>query len=239
MVKKHLKEQSLPLQITVYLVVFSIYKGQLCFLTIKRQEPPFVDTWALPCAIIDVQQDLTLEDSAKRRLEELMGISVPYLEQVQTRGNRFRDPRGWSLTVVYYSLTSCEQMSPKKEVGEKRWQWMSINDALAKPLAFDHQQIVEDCLQRFQNKSLYTSLPIFLLPSEFTLTEVQRTYETILGFRVEKKSFRRRLLDADCVEETGNIRRASHRPAQLYRLAHMQPYFFPRIIEGVRETKTI
>lgn len=230
------KDRMLPVKVSIELVVFSIYKEALSLLTLKRQQAPFLHAWALPCAQIDTKQDLTLEDTAKRRLQELTGLAVPYLEQVQTRGSLTRDPRGWSITVVYYSLISCEHAPIHSN---QPWQWMSVDEALENPLAFDHHQIVEDCLQRFQNKSQYTSLPIFLLPAEFTLTELQRTYETVLGFKVEKKSFRRRLLDADCLAETGNIRRASHRPAQLYRLAHMQPYFFPRIIEGVRESKSV
>lgn len=221
------------LHISIAVVVFAICDQKLSVLTLKRKQLPFSDQWALPTTQIDVHCDAHLEDAISRELKNLIGLEVPYVEQVHTVGNQYRDPRGWSITVAYYSLVSCENLSNTEQI-----QWMPVEHVLKTELAFDHHQIIENCLQRLQNKSLYTSLPIFLLPSEFTLTELQKTYETILGFKVEKKSFRRRLLDAGFLKETGNIRRASHRPAQLFRLAQPQPYFFTRIIEGVRESKS-
>jgi hypothetical protein len=77
---------------------------------------------------------------------------------------------------------------------------------------------------------------MYLVSEEFTLTDLQRAFEIVLGFKMEKKSFRRRWLDADLLETTGQSRRANHRPAQIYRVKSLQPYIFPRIIEGARET---
>ncbi|MFI4937630.1 MAG: NUDIX domain-containing protein [Candidatus Berkiellales bacterium] len=234
-------EKKLHPQITLEVVLFALYEQRLCLLLIKRESAPFLDAWSLPLGEIDLVQDQCLEDSAKRKLKTLLGVDIPYLEQVQTVGNENRDPRGWSVSIAYYGLLSCDEITnfPERQSRSKRGEarWVPIDEAMKNPLAFDHQRIIENCLQRFQNKSLYTSLPIFLLPTEFTLTELQKCYEAILGFKIEKKSFRRRLLDAGFLQETGNIRRASHRPALLYRLAHQQPYFFPRIIEGVRDSR--
>ena len=174
--------------------------------------------------------DLHLEAAAQRCCYDLMDVNIPYWEQVQTIGDPIRDPRGWSVSVVYYGLISY----PKDQKQIPNYQWINIEKVWNAKLAFDHHHVIELCYKRLQNKSLYTSLPIFLLPSEFTLTELQKTYESVLGFKIEKKSFRRRLLDAGFLEETSNVRRASHRPAQLYRLSNAQPYFFARIIEGAR-----
>jgi hypothetical protein len=209
--------------IYVVLVVFAIFEGSLC-VWVENQS-------ALPQVTIQAD-DQSLEDTARRYLSQHSTTDNPYLEQVHTVGNQTRDPRGWSVAVVYYSLVCANQVT----MGDDNDRWMKVKDVFSDPLAFDHRQLVDSCYQRLQNKSLYTSLPIFLLSNEFTLTELQKTYETILGFKIEKKSFRRRLLDAGFLEETSNIRRASHRPAQLYRLSSPQPHFFPRIIEGVRHT---
>lgn len=223
------------LRMTLDLVVFALYKQELCFLTLKRKEPPFEDVWSLPATQIDPIVDEDLEHAAKRLLKKLTGLDAPYLEQVQTLGNKDRDPRGWAVTVVYYSLISCQHIDVVQN--DPSLCWMPVKKQ--KQLAFDHSFIVESCLQRLHNKCLYTSLPIFLLEEEFTLTDLQKIYEVILGFKMEKKSFRRRLLDAGFLKETGNIRRANHRPAQMYRLSHKHPYFFARIIEGARESKGV
>ncbi len=212
--------------LTVDVVLFTLQNQALSILLEKRKNLPFAQHWAIPTCDIDLQHDDSLEQAAKRQLKQLTGLEAFFLEQVQTLGDSQRDPRGWSVTIVYYSLVPYCQVA--------HCQWVSIKEALTYPLAFDHQEIIKKCLQRFQSKSLYTSLPIFLLPAEFTLTELQKAYEAVLEFPMEKKSFRRRLLDAGFLEETGNVRRAKNRPAHLYRLSKLQPYFFPRILEGAR-----
>lgn len=220
--------------LTIDLVVFAFHEEELSVLVEKREADPFKHCWALPQGEINPAIDSSLEEAAKRHLKQLTGHETLYLEQVLTLGNQRRDPRGWSVAIVYYCLAASGQVFCEKSLN-----WFKVSDALEMRLAFDNHQVIESCLQRFQNKSLYTSLPIFLLPEEFSLTELQKAYESILGFKMEKKSFRRRLLEAGFLEKTGNIRRAKHRPAQLYRLTSAQPYFFPRIIEGVRDSKNV
>lgn len=220
------------LKVTVNVVAFALHAGHLCVLLVKSNQS-ISRGWHLPSGTIDVEQDHSLEDSARRALKIPSGFEALYLEQVQTKGQQERQENEWSLTVVYYALVG----SHIALHDQHHHCWLPVEEVLKSHLALDHQTLVEESLQRFQNKSLYTSLPIFLLPKEFTLTEVQKAYEAVLGFKIEKKSLRRRLLDANFLQETGNIRRASNRPAQLYSLALSQPYFFARIIEGAREHK--
>lgn len=228
-----LMENKNPL-LTIDLVVFSLYQEALSLLIVKRKAPPFENYWALPQGEINPTVDENLEQAAKRHLKQLTGLETLYLEQVQTLGNQKRDPRGWSVAIVYYALASSSELCNGASAC-----WLKVDDIATYPMAFDNHHVIESCLQRFQNKSLYTSLPIFLLPEEFSLTDLQKAYESILGFKMEKKSFRRRLLGAGFLEKTGNQRRAKHRPAQLYRLTSGEPYFFPRIIEGVRDGKNV
>ncbi len=220
-------------QVSVNVVAFSLHAGLLCVLLNKSTLNSEVSSWHLPHSAIDIERDLSLEDSARRALKKPSGFEALYLEQVQTKGQQERQEEGWSLTVVYYALVGNHGALQD----QKHHCWIPVEEVLTSTLALDHQTLIEESLQRFQNKSLYTSLPIFLLPPEFTLTEVQKAYEAVLGFKIEKKSLRRRLLDANFLQETGNIRRASNRPALLYSLALSQPYFFARIIEGAREHK--
>lgn len=221
-----------PLKITVNVVAFALHGGHLCVLLAKSNQGSTASSWHLPLSAIDVENDHSLEDPARRALKVPSGIEALYLEQVQTKGQQERQ-EGWSLTIVYYALVGSDIAFED----QKHHCWLPVEEVLKSQLALEHQTLIEESLQRFQNKSLYTSLPIFLLPKEFTLTEVQKAYEAVLGFKIEKKSLRRRLLDANFLQETGNIRRASNRPALLYSHAQGLPYFFARIIEGAREHK--
>lgn len=85
-------------------------------------------------------------------------------------------------------------------------------------LAFDHAELLQAALARLRAKVEYTSLPAFLMPGEFTLTELQRMYEVILERELEKKAFRTRMLSADILEAVPRRQAAANRPAQLYRL---------------------
>lgn len=179
------------LQVHVNVVTFALHAGHLCVLLVKNGNPLAGSLWHLPESIIDTVQDHSLEDAARRALKSPSDLEALYLEQVQTKGSKERLPAGWSLAVVYYALVGSIVKIENPDMC-----WLPVDDLLKSKLAFDHQILIEESLQRFQNKSLYTSLPIFLLPKEFTLTEVQKAYETVLGFSIEKKSLRRRLLDA-------------------------------------------
>ena len=216
-------------QLSVVSVIFSIHNNMMGVFLENRKNIFYLPTTSI------VATDLQLEMAAQRTLQSLSGLSIPYWEQVQTICHSTHAPPSWSVSVIYYGLLPGQ--NPDKET--KQLTWMSIESLALHSLPDNSFAIVELCLKRLQNKSLYTSLPIFLLPMEFTLTELQKTYEIILGFKIEKKSFRRRLLDSDLLEETSNVRRASHRPAQLYRLATAEPYFFARIIEGAREREMV
>ena len=114
--------------------------------------------------------------------------------------------------------------------------WVSIEDINQNyRLAFDHNEILNVCYQRLKSKVQYTSLPINLLPDSFTISELQNTFEIILGCAMEKKSFRRRLLDAGIIDETVEMRSGSNRPAKLYRAkASGKEHLFLRNIEGPR-----
>ena len=100
-----------------------------------------------------------------------------------------------------------------------------------KKLAFDHAEILKAAVTRLRSKVEYTSLPAFLMPHEFTLTELQRIYETLLGRPIEKKSFRTRILATHLLEEIARRKEGANRPAQMYRLRNRkQPVLFPRAL---------
>lgn len=221
---------------SVDMVIFTIKDAQLKMLLIKRAQYPAKGKWALPGGFIDVKHDKTLDDTATRKLFEKTGVKTPYLEQVSTFGNSKRDPRGWALTVAYFALISSEDIELKNHESTEEVRWVPVDDVSREyKLAFDHQSILDACKERLRNKVEYTSLPVNLLPEAFTLTELQQTFEIVLQQPVAKKSFRKRMLDANIFEETGELKTGSNRPAKLYRvLPNGDNHFFTRSLEGPR-----
>ena len=220
---------------TVDMAIFSVAKGQLQVLMIQRPNFPEKGKWALPGGFVDLKTDPDLMATAHRKLLEKTGIQSPYLEQVETIGNQHRDPRGWSITALYFALIDFEKFAIQATGTAEHSQWLSIDQALQLDLAFDHKQLLQLAFERLCNKTRYTTLPVSLMPEVFTLTELQNIYEIILGHSLEKKSFRRRMQEAGAVEETGQQKIVGKRPAQLFRYALEHYHFtFPRMLETPR-----
>ncbi|HOB61031.1 MAG TPA: NUDIX domain-containing protein [Candidatus Competibacteraceae bacterium] len=216
---------------SVDLVIFTIRSQRLQVLLVKRADPPFVGCWALPGGFLDVEMDESIESCALRRLVEKTGVHAPYLEQLKTYGSRERDPRGWTATTVYFALMASDPAAPGKQREAVRWMPVQ-GDGVNCELAFDHAGILADAVERLRSKLEYTHIAVHLLPEEFTLPELQRTYEIILQQPLDKSSFRRRVTQADMLEEVaGKLRDGCGRPAQVYRFRdYDRRTFFPRSI---------
>lgn len=214
--------------------IFTVLDDHLHVLTVKRGEHPCKDMWSLVGGFIDLEKDNDIEATAKRKLEEKTGVKTPYLEQYGTIGSKKRDPRGWSVTTIYFALIPSHQVKLQAGKGAVDIKWSKVTSGKVKDkLAFDHAEILAKCTERLRSKVLYTSLPIYLMPRDFTLGELQKVYEIILDKKIDHKSFRRRILSTDILEETNDMRHDGKRPAQLYRQKkNQQPHFFVRNIEG-------
>ncbi|MFL6601882.1 MAG: NUDIX hydrolase [Steroidobacteraceae bacterium] len=218
---------------TVDLAILSVDERSLRVLLVQRPDTtdePFPGRWALPGGFVDVRKDDDLWSCALRKLKEKTGVSAPYLEQVGSWGSAIRDPRGWSVTHLYFALLPEAEiaLTPGGNAPDVRWSTVT-GTRVKERLAFDHTELLEAAVLRLRNKVEYTSLPAFLMPHEFTLTELQRVYEIVLGRPLEKKAFRTRMLAADLLEELPRVRQGGTRPAQLFRLKHRRkPIFFAR-----------
>lgn len=225
----------------VDLAIFTLIKDQLHLLMVKRAQHPELGKWALPGGFIDMEKDKDLEATAKRKLFEKTGVKTPYVEQVLTTGNLKRDKRGWSISIAYFALIDASKIKLIKDDSSEEIQWFPLVEIMKKNgLAFDHKKILKACHERLVQKVEYTSLPIHLLPEHFTLTELQRVFEIILDKPVAKKSFRKRIIDADILEETGQMKKGSHRPAMLYKLQDSikASHYFNRNLEGKRNIES-
>lgn len=198
--------------VTVDIVIFTLREGDLQVLLVKRKTPPFEGRWAIPGGF--VQHDESLEDAAARVLFEEAGVRDVHIEQLYTFGKVDRDPRGRMVTVAYYALVPAPlALHAGSETADAQWQ-----SVYALPeMAFDHADIVQYALKRLRYKLEYTAVGFQLLPKAFTLSQLQRAYETVLGERLDKRNFRRRILQARVIEETGEMQSGEGRPAKLYR----------------------
>lgn len=223
--------------VTVDVVIFAIQDEQLKVLLTRRPAvgtDPFPGLWALPGGFVDVLQDHTLLDCAVRKLKDKTGVETPYLEQLGSWGGDKRDPRGWSVTQAYFALISVKQEIDQKQVGgSTETAWFAVDDALRKRLAFDHAQILSAAIDRVRSKVEYTSLPAFLMDEAFTLPQLQRVYEFVLGRPMDKSAFRKRMLDADFLEEVGMIDGLLGRTAMGYRIRNRDTAVtFPRMFRA-------
>lgn len=216
---------------TVDLAIFTLRAERLHALLVKRAEQPCKSWWALPGGLLDLRCDDSIEACAARKLVEKAGVHAPYLEQLKTYGSRDRDPRGWTATTAYFALMASERVQLGGNQEAARWTPVR-GDGVDCELAFDHARILADAVERLRSKLEYTHIAVHLLPEEFTLPALQRTYEIILQQPLDKSSFRRRVVQADLLEEIpGKLRNGSGRPAQLYRFRdYDRRTFFPRSI---------
>lgn len=219
--------------VSVDVVIFAVLDDRLKALLVRRPAAagePFPGAWALPGGFIDTQRDGDLFDCAVRKLREKTGVATPYLEQLGSWGGATRDPRGWSATHAYFALIAApDDPSATMAQGSVESAWHEVDVAVGETLAFDHQEILAAAIARLRSKVEYTSLPAFLLAEPFTLPELQHIYAVVLGRSVDKSAFRKRMLDAGFLAETGMMTGTLGRLAMGYRIKdRSRPALFPR-----------
>ena len=221
------------LSVAVDVVLVSAFEGDLSTLLIRRREHPHRDRWSLPGGF--VRTDESLDAAAARVLSQKAGLGGVFLEQLYTFGDPGRDPRTRVVSVAYYALVekgrfvACaargnDVSTPRLQVpwpGEEGGPVHAIGpDGRPLTLAFDHESILGVAVKRLRGKLDYAPIGFQLLGDTFTLFELQRVHETVLGRRLNKDSFRRRMLGTGQLKPTGkNQTGTTHRPAELYRFA--------------------
>jgi 8-oxo-dGTP diphosphatase len=171
--------------------------------------------WALPGGFVNLEE--SLEEGARRELEEETGVRDVYLEQLYTFGDPDRDPRERVITVAYYALVPTDEIDIQAGTDAEGVSWFGMEEL--PELAFDHQAILGMACERLRAKLDYSTIAFQFMPRDFTLSELQHVYELILLEPVDKRNFRKRILSLDLIEETGKQKRdGAHRPAALYRV---------------------
>ena len=200
--------------VTVDCVVFGLDEGDLKILLIQRDYEPFRGFWATPGGFVN--PDESLEHAALRELKEETGVKDVFLEQLYTFGDVHRDPRRRIVTVAYYALVNLRDHTIRAATDARSAAWFSVDDL--PNLAFDHARIVDTALQRLKGKVRYEPIGFELLPEKFTLTQLQRMYEKILEQDIDKRNFRKKILNMGLLKELDEVQvDVAHRAARLYR----------------------
>lgn len=210
-----LKPDSLQPFVTVDVVLLTLKGEELHTALVLRNREPQAGVWTLPGGWVHPEEDQDALDAAVRILRTKAGLKSPYLEQLHTFSGAHRDSRGWSVSIVYYALIPAALAD---HAAVDRLKWTSVENL--RTLPFDHLKMLEMALSRVRSKTLYSSLPVHLMPETFSLSELQHVYEALLGAPLDKRSFRRRIEELGVVEEIKGAYGSpgAHRPAQLYRV---------------------
>jgi len=204
----------MPPTLTVDAVVFRLQDNDLEVLLVKRAKDPFKGEFALPGSYCSAGETST--ESFERTLKVKAGCDPKQLklvEQLYTFDTVARDPRGHAISITYMGLG--KDIALQKKNATEDPDFYSLNN-LPK-LAFDHEIIINYAHERLRSKLAYTNAVFAMLSTTFTLTELQMAYETILGHKLDKRNFRKKILSYDLLKETGEkLTAGAHRPAMLY-----------------------
>jgi 8-oxo-dGTP diphosphatase len=224
--KKSLTDYPRP-SVAVDVVALTVDRGALHVALYRRTEEPQPGHTALPGGF--VRLDESLDDAAARLLEQKAGFKHVFLEQLYTFGDVTRDPRGRVIAVAYYALVDAARfakLAPGALSAEIKVPWPGetggpvdvVAEGKTLSMAFDHADILGLAIKRLRGKLDYSPVGFQLLPSAFTLRQLQEIHEAVRAEELNKDSFRRRMLTSGLLEATGARERdVSYRPAELYR----------------------
>lgn len=194
-------------------IIFGLDHGQLSILLTKRGFEPEIGKWSLQGGF--VRENESVDDAARRVLFNLTGLENVYMEQVHTFGQVERDPGARVVSVAYYALLGLDDLDPIK-AAKHGAVWHSVESLPS--LSFDHPEMIEEALVALRRKCTSEPVAFKLLPDHFTLTQLQNLYELILGEHLDKRNFRKRIAENECIEKTELIDKSgSRRGASLFR----------------------
>lgn len=207
-------------KVAVDVIIFTVRNEALQVLFVQLKPPLHTEMWAFPGGLVPSGE--STEEAAARCLFETTGVKDVYLEQLYTFSNPHRDPHGHVVSVAYVALVNRTRINLRVPGKCANIGWFSV--VAPPPLAYDHADMLQYAIQRLRWKLEYTNIVYSLLPRDFTLTELQRVYEIILGRPLDKRNFRKKMLSLGMLQVTPRaVKVGAHRPARLYRFRRRMP----------------
>jgi 8-oxo-dGTP diphosphatase len=226
-----------PFGLAADAVIFTLKDEKLCVLVARRADEPHAGMWSLPGGFVDGtgnegEAPEAPEETAERKVLEKTGLYPGYMEQLRLYAEPGRDSRGWLPSMAFLALVPADRLPAETDDVV----WTQVDEL--PDLAFDHNAMVEDGLDRLRGKIWDSNIAVGLLPDEFTLGQAQKVYEAILGEKLDPANFRRNFKNRGLVEPTGKVR--SHgpgRPAEMFRFVEVEPTWVTRDKTRIRPNR--
>ena len=198
--------------VAVDCMIFSVIDGKLHILLVERDFEPEKGKLSLVGGFVMEKENV--DEAAKRVLDELTGIRDAFILQIGAFGEVDRDPGARVISVAYLVLLKQEDLEINKNSGKVKWMELDM----VPQLSFDHPEMIKKALSIMREKILNEALAFYLLPELFTLTQLQHLVESVTGRKLDKRNFRKRVLDLPGIYSTDLVdKQTSKRGAKLYR----------------------
>ncbi len=199
--------------VTTDCIIFGFDAGEIKVLLVERGIEPFRGRWAFPGGFLHMDENA--DECARRELFEETGLENVFIEQLYTFSDVDRDPRGRVITVSYYALVKLANYMVQAGDDAQNAKWFPISKV--PPLAFDHDRILRVALNRLRGKIRYQPIGFELLPEKFTMPELQTLYETILEMQLDRRNFRRKILDTGLlIDHQESVKGVPHKGAKYF-----------------------
>lgn len=202
--------------VTSDLIVFAPRESQLYTLLIRRKNPPYQDSWAIPGGFLN--EDETTDRCAVRELEEETGVRVSDPRLIGVFSDPARDPRGRVISAAYYALTRIDGHAPRANDDAAEVKWFPIDQPPS--LAFDHKQMLSSAIDKLREHAFYNPIGISILPEYFDFSELQAIYEAIFGKRIVARTLKRKLRKYNFVVKGTE---SAHSPKNVSRFFRFDP----------------
>jgi 8-oxo-dGTP diphosphatase len=200
--------------VTTDCIIFGFDQGELKILLIERGLDPFKGKWAIPGGFLQIDENA--DEGAIRELKEETGIENVFIEQLFTFTDVDRDPRGRVITIAYYALVRCSNLNLKAGDDATKAEWFPISKMPS--LAFDHERIIRMALLRLKGKIRYQPIGFELLDEVFTIPQLQNLYEAVLGIKLDRRNFRKKILATELLIDLNNkVKGVPHKSPKLYK----------------------
>ena len=197
--------------------IFTVDHGVVKVLLIKRNNEPYKDSWALVGGALYNNEDLNT--GVMREIKEKTGIKRIDLQLADVHGKVDRSPVMRMVAISYMGVIDNQRVTLiKKTLKTNDAEWFNIKDVESMSLAYDHAEIIKSTFEKLKKQISKSNILKSLFPDKFTMPELQKTYEAILGVSLDRRNFRRRILNLNLVEDTNEyLNFEGKKPAKLYR----------------------
>ncbi len=208
-------KEDYSLKLETLIGIFTVDKGKIKILMMRKKAEPYKGYWILPGEMLNIKE--TLEDNITNVVCEKLGLPTMYIEQCYTFSNLNRHLEERVLATAFIGLIdNITLVLKRQERDDIELEWFDIN-SLPKT-GYDHDKIIHKLIAYFKKRIINSNILKILFPSDFTLPELQKIYEQILNVNIDRRNFRKKLINLGYVVDTGDVNEGyMGRPAKLYR----------------------